>query len=240
VPAFTTTLQRREMAAEGTIALRLERPEGFSFAAGQSINLTLVDPPHTDARGNMRTFSLASAPFESTLQVATRVRETAFKRVLAGLEPGATLKLRGPGGKFVLPEDELRPVVLVAGGIGVTPFMSMLRQAAHGRSPRPRVLLYSNRRPADAPFLDELLALHAAGDGFRLVATMTGLDAAERSWDGERGKIDAAMMRRHGVDAAAALCYLAGPPGLIAALRPALVEAGAAAADIRTDEFFGY
>src|SRR5690349_15824858 len=128
MPLFATTLVGQETVARGTSAFRLARPEGFAFAAGQAVNLTLVDPPETDAKGSSRTFSIASGPSESTLQIATRMRDTAFKRVLGSLAPGAALKIRGPMGKFILPEDPSRPVVLLAGGIGITPFMSMLRE----------------------------------------------------------------------------------------------------------------
>src|SRR5580704_6423939 len=73
-------LIRREEVAEGTMAFHFEKPSGFTFKAGQSADVTLVDPPDTDAEGNTRTFSIASPPFENELVFTTRMRDTAFKR----------------------------------------------------------------------------------------------------------------------------------------------------------------
>jgi ferredoxin-NADP reductase len=239
VPSYATQLQRRRDLTEGTAAFVLARPEGFTFQAGQSINLTLVDPPEKDSKGNMRTFSLVSAPHEPFLEIATRLRTSAFKRVLAALPPGAPLQMRGPGGKFTLPDDE-QPVVWLAGGIGITPFMSMLRDAAERESRREITLLYANRRAEDAAYLDELQALRRRLPNFRLVATVTGAEAPARGVNGERGPIDGAMVSRHVAELAAPLYYLAGPPAMVAALRTMLVETGVQAANVRIDEFFGY
>ncbi len=237
MPLFTARLEGREEVARGTLAFRFARPEGFSYRAGQAVNLALVDPPETDAKGNSRTFSLASAPSEATLQVATRMRDTAFKRVLGSLAPGAAVKLRGPMGSFTLPEDAARPVVLLAGGIGITPFMSMLREEERQGSKRPRVLLYSNRSPADAPFLAELHRLARPGSGLRMVAAVTENAPAPGTWG---GIADPEFLRRELEGVSGAIHYLAGPPGMVGALRKALGAMGADAADIRTDEFYGY
>jgi len=237
MPLFTTTLRGREDVARGTTAFRFARPEGFTFAAGQAVNLTLIAPPETDAKGDSRTFSLASAPSDDGLQVATRMRDTAFKRVLGSLAVGAPVKLRGPMGQFTLPEDAARPVVMLAGGIGITPFMSMLRQEDRDGSKRPRVLVYSNRTPGDAPFLSELEALARRGSGFRLVQAMTDVVAAAGTWG---GMVDPDFLARHLPRAVAATHYLAGPPALVGGLRRALAAMGVAEEDIRTDEFYGY
>jgi ferredoxin-NADP reductase len=237
MPLFTTTLAGREEVARGTSAFRIARPEGFAFEAGQAINLSLVDPPETDAKGNSRTFSIASAPSEATLQIATRMRDTAFKRVLGALPPGAPLKLRGPMGNFTLPADRAKPAVLLAGGIGITPFMSMLREEERAGSKRPRVLLYANRSPADAPFLAELRGLARSGTGLRMVSVVTETAPAPGTWG---GIADPEFLARELRDAAGATYYLAGPPGMVGALRKALGAAGVQPGDIRTDEFYGY
>src|SRR5688572_26621789 len=154
MPSYQVSLAGREQVAEGTVAFRFEKPAGFSFNAGQAVVLELLDPPTADGQ-KRRTFSLVSAPFESELVIATRMRDTAFKRALNALPDGASMKLIGPLGQFTL-ADAARPAVFIAGGIGITPFLSMLREAARGRSPQPLLLLYSNRRPEDAAFLGEL------------------------------------------------------------------------------------
>lgn len=83
-----TKLIKKEAVAEGTMRFDFERPGGFTYRAGQSIDLTLINPPETDAEGNTRAYTLSSAPQDEHLSVTTRMRDTAFKRVLKDMEPG--------------------------------------------------------------------------------------------------------------------------------------------------------
>jgi ferredoxin-NADP reductase len=83
-----------------------------------------------------------------------------------------------------------RPAVFITGGIGITPFMSILRQAAHDRLPQQFILVYSNNRPEDAAFLSELQELERRMDSFRLLTTMTRMDGSDRLWSGRIGRID--------------------------------------------------
>ncbi|HSN22182.1 MAG TPA: FAD-dependent oxidoreductase [Usitatibacter sp.] len=237
MPLFDTALRAREEVARATMAFRFDRPDGFTYKPGQAVILMLVDPPETDAKGDSRTFSLASAPAEGALQIATRMRDTAFKRVLAKLEPGAPIKVRGPIGNFTLPDDPARPVVMLAGGIGITPFMSMLRQEDRDGSRRTRVLLYSNRSEADAPFLPELRGLARPGSALRLASVVTETAPAPGTWG---GIADPQFIARELRGIEDPVYYLAGPPGMVGALRKALVAMGAAQSAIRTDEFYGY
>ena len=82
-PGFMCRLKDREEVAEGTMAFRFEKPSEWTFKAGQYLDMTLLDPSETDSEGNVRSFSIASGPHEDTLMVATRMRDTAFKRVLS-------------------------------------------------------------------------------------------------------------------------------------------------------------
>ena len=173
-------LRRREQVAEGTLAFYFDKPAGFSHEAGQNAMFTLIEPPQEDAAGPTRTFTIASAPHEPDLMIATRMRDSAFKRFLAKAQPGAKLEMEGPLGLMVLHEDASRPAVFLAGGIGITPFLAMVRDAAKRELPHQLVLLYSNRRLQDAAFLAELERLR--GPRFRMVATMT--DAPQ--WRGEK------------------------------------------------------
>ncbi len=96
---------------------------------GQSMDMTLVYPPETDSEGNTRAFSIASAPHEETLMVGTRMRDTAFKRVLETMPLGTAVKIEGPFGNLILHNNAARTAVFVSGGIGITPFRSMLLRA---------------------------------------------------------------------------------------------------------------
>jgi ferredoxin-NADP reductase len=156
VSAYASRLLNRVEVAEGTIAFHLEKPTGFDFKPGQSADLTLPNPPETDAEGNVRTFSIASAPFEDQLMFATRMRDTAFKRSLKKMPLGTVVKMDSAMGSFTLHKNSAKPAVFLAGGIGVTPFSSIVRQADHDRTPHKLYLFYSNRRPEDAPFVEVL------------------------------------------------------------------------------------
>ena|SRR5258706_7781637 len=98
-------LRRREPVAEGTAAFYFDKPAGFVHQAGQNALFTLVDPPETDAEGPSRTFTIASAPHEPELMIATRMRDTAFKRVLKSAALGTPVRIDGPSGAMVLHED---------------------------------------------------------------------------------------------------------------------------------------
>ena len=236
--AYEASLHGRLTVAEGTKAFRISRAEGFAFKAGQAIRLELIDPP-AQAGQSSRTLSIVSAPFEDELMVATRMRDSAFKRALDALPDGAKLKVTGPLGKFTLDDSE-RPAVFIAGGIGITPFMSMLRQAARERSPRRLFLAYSNRRPEDAAFLEELQELERRNEQFRLMATMTDMGRSARAWHGETGQIDAGKLQRLVGDLALPVFYVVGPPAMVEAMQRVLGSAGIAEDRIRTEEFYGY
>ena len=231
-------LKGRLAVAEGTMAFRLSKPDGFVFEAGQAIRLELIDPPAEAGQGS-RTLSLVSAPFEQELVLATRMRDSAFKRALKALPDGAGIRIDGPFGDLTL-GDTGRPAVFIAGGIGITPFMSMLRQAAEDRSPQPLFLAYSNRRPEDSAFLDELQQLERQNQRFHLMATMTDMGKSAREWSGERDFVDADMLQRFVGDLAAPTYYIVGPPAMVEAMQWTLDGAGIAKDKIRTEEFYGY
>src|ERR1700686_5462425 len=123
-------LKDRKEVAEGTMAFLFERPPHWAFKAGQYLDMTLLDPSETDAEGNVRSFSIASAPHEETLMVATRMRNSAFKRALRTMPFGTAVKIEGPSGDLTLQNDFTRTAVFLAGGIGITPFLSMFHRAA--------------------------------------------------------------------------------------------------------------
>ena len=230
----------RHEVAEGTAAFRFEKPASWTFTAGQFLDLTLLDPSETDAEGNIRSFSIASSPQDETLMIATRMRDTAFKRVLKTMPLGSAVKIEGPSGNLTIHNDVKRTAVFLAGGIGITPFRSIAFDAAKQKLPHHILLFYSNRRPEDAPFLDELQALERENPNYKLIASMTEMEKSRRSWKGETGRIDKAMLARYLNDAIAPIYYVAGPPEMVRGLHATIKEAGAEGADIRVEEFSGY
>ncbi len=231
-------LRKAEVAAE-TMSFFFEKPPGFAFKPGQNADYTLINPPETDTEGNTRTFSFVNEPGEEEIEIATRMRDTAFKRTLRGLPPGGAILMDGPMGSMTLQNDASRPAAFLAGGIGITPFVSMIRHAAREKLPHRIFLFYSNRTPADAAFLRELADLQNENRNYRLVATMT--QANDEQWDGETGYINEALLRKYlGGDLAAPIYYLAGPPAMTTAMRGMLNLAGIDDDYIKSEEFSGY
>ncbi|HET9784211.1 MAG TPA: FAD-dependent oxidoreductase [Terriglobales bacterium] len=236
----TTRLLDRQTVAEGTMAFRLEKPRGFSFRPGQTVDLTLPHLPDSVAGGNVHTFSLADDPDADALMVATRMRGSAFKNEFRSMPLGSPLEMQGPFGDFTLPNRDTRWVVLLAGGIGITPFRSMARAAAHRKLQHRIVLFYGNRRPEDAAFLDDLLALQKENPRFTCVPAMSEMEKSARPWTGARGFIDANLIAVPLKDAVEPIYFIAGPPGMVTAMRTMLSGAGVDDDDIRTEEFAGY
>lgn len=240
MPTQKVKLTKREEIADRTMAFYLEKPAGFDFKAGQFIEVTLINPAETDAEGSTRAFTVASAPYESNIMIATRMRNTAFKRVLRELPPETAVSLEGPFGLLTLHPDTSRPAVFLAGGIGITPFRSILFQASRERLPHRLLLFYSNRRPQDAAFLSELRELEKQNPNFSLVATMTHMYESGESWEGPRGYINREMLATYANDLSSPIYYIAGPPGMVKAMQHMLRDAGVEQKNVRAEEFAGY
>jgi len=240
MPMYETRLVRRETVADGTMAFHFERPAGFAHDAGQNVLMTLIDPPETDSQGPSRSFTIASAPHEPELMIATRMRNSAFKRVLKSEPLGLKVQIDGPNGVMVLHEEIARPAVFLAGGIGITPFLSMARHAAKNRLPHRIFLFYSNRRLEDTAFLDELRSLEQSNPNYRLIATVAEAEKSSRPWKGETGFIRRDMLERHLPDLLSPVYFFAGPPAMTMAMQSMLASFGVSENDMRSEEFYGY
>jgi ferredoxin-NADP reductase len=238
--SYQVKLLSQVEVAEGTMALHFEKPLNFDFKPGQYGDVTLSNPPETDAEGDTRTFSIASSPFESHLMFATRLRDTAFKRSLSKAPLGTDVKIDGPMGSFTLHKNSARPAVFLAGGIGITPFISIVRQADHDRLPQKLYLFFSNRRPEDTAFLEPLQMLEKSNPNFQLICTMTEITRSKKEWKGETGFISQQMLSRHLPGLQGPIYYTAGPPAMVTAMREMLVNARVDEDDIRSEEFAGY
>ena len=240
VIGFSSRLIEGRQVAQGTVALHFEKPDRFHFKAGQSIDLALPGARPDGSDGLTHTFSIASPPNAKEIVVATRVRDTPFKRALSTLTIGAEVRIKGPMGSFTLHKNVLRPAVFLAGGIGIAPFLSILSDAAANKRQTPITLFYVNRLLEDAPFLDTLLELERSIGKFRFCPILTRADSDTRRWTGETGHISKEMLSRHAPNLRASICYIAGPPNMVAGARLVLNTAAVDDDDIRTEEFAGY
>jgi len=229
-------LIKKEAVANETMAFHFEKPEEFTFKAGQFGDFTLLSPSETDEEGNVRGFSLAHAPHEEDLMIATRMRDTAFKRVLRDLPLGTELKLDAPYGNFVLHKTETTPAVFLTGGIGITPVRSIIAQASHDMLPHKITLFYSNKTPQDTAFLQDLESFAKENPNFTFVPVMT----RDETWQGEKGHITKEMLTKYVPDITTPIYYLSGPASMVATMRQILTEAEVNEDNIRTEEFSGY
>ena len=228
--------EKRDVA-KGTLLVRFG-VEGYpDYRPGSYFWVELPDRGHQDEQGLRRHISLVTSPTEvGVVGLATRLRDSAFKKTLAELEVGDEVEVEEPKGSFLLPEDDSEDYVFVAGGIGITVFRSMLRYIADRELPYRVTLVYSNRDRESAAFLDELEELERSIDGLRVVLTMT----EDPSWEGETRRIDAAMLAEHVGDLDAHRFLVAGPPAMSEAVVNALHEAGVPEERVLASKFSGY
>jgi ferredoxin-NADP reductase len=172
--------------------------------------------------------------------VAMRLRTTAFKRTLNSLSPGAELLLQGPFGSMTLPRNTMRPAVLLAGGIGITPFRSLVWSETESLSARELFLFYSVRVPEEAAFLEELQEMEQQNSRYKFVCTVTQPEKSRMAWRGETGRISIELVSRWIPDLSLPIYYIAGPPAMVSGMRQMLLGAGVAEEDIRAEEFYGY
>lgn len=232
-------LADRQEVANGTTAFFFDKNgQDYRFKPGQHTDWTLENPPFTDAEGNTRTFSFVSDPDSARIEIATRMRDTAFKNSLKKLPLGSQIHAKEPMGRMTLHQDGSKPAVFLIGGIGITPIMSILRHWHSKPESRLMYLFYSNKTIADAPFWTELNDLAQENSHFHFVPSFT----AEKpdTWSGERGRIDANMVKKYLPEPASAVFYSSGPPAMVSAMVTLAESLGVAEEFIRTEDFAGY
>jgi ferredoxin-NADP reductase len=232
-----TVKEKREVAKETLMVVFDLDGEHLDYTPGQYFWVELPDRGHQDERGLRRHISIVTSPTErGVLGLATRLRDSAFKRTLSELAVGDEVQVEEPKGTYLLPEETDRDYVFVAGGIGITVFRSMLRYIADQGLPYRITLVYSNRDRESAAFLDELDELEQQIPGLRVVLTMT----KDANWDGERRHVDEAMLRDHLGDLDGYTFFVAGPPGLAEGIDAMLKEAGVDEERLHIGKFAGY
>jgi len=237
--AVRLTLLSREEVTPTVRQLTFEAKRRVRFEPGQYIEL---DVPHRrpDARGTRREFSIVSAPEDlPELRIAFRESSAAaahpssYKRALAQVTAGSDLAVTGVWGDFVLPKKAHVPLLMVAAGIGVTPFVSQLRHVRLAQEDRDIVLVYVASDASELAFRDEI---EASGVPV-VVFTRDRPENLPPHWSWARGvRLDADGLVRVVPDISARHAFVSGPPKLIADLAPALERARS----ITTDAFSGY
>ena len=227
MPIHLLKLISRRNVAQSTIVCEFEKPPGFSFIPGQYGGFTHINPAETDAGGMTRRFSLMSAPDDNHIAIVTRIQQSAFKKTLNNLPIGSQIKFAGPSGNFTLHDDTRIPAVMIAGGIGIAPFYSMIRHACKHQPERELILFYGNQSKETTAFLDELTALSNQHPHFKLVAVMGDF-------------ITHTLIKKHVPDLQKPVFYVCGAPVMVSALQETLLEMDIPSDKIKVEDFPGY
>lgn len=232
-------LRKRTRLSPDILEFSFPLQRRLDFTPGQYMEFTLGHP-NADSRGNRRYFTLASSPTEDTLRLGVRfyARSSSFKQALARLD-GRTRLLGGQlAGDFTLPPDASRKLVFIAGGIGITPFRSMLKYLIDTKQRRDITVIYANRGPQDIVYQDVLTAAQTQL-GVRVFYTLTDPSQAPRGWQGTLGRVDERMLAAMVPDFRERWFYLSGPPEMVRATSDALRRLGAPRSQIKRDYFPG-
>jgi len=218
-----TLIGHRELA-RNTYEFIFKSDRRIPFTPGQYLEWTVGDVPF-DIRGNRRYFTISSAPEESTVACAMRFLDesSAFKKSLASLQIGEKISAASLSGDFILPKNTKKKLAFIAGGIGITPFVSMARHGIVSGESRDAVLLYSNRTAEDVAYKD--VFVNAGNFGWRTVYTFA--------------IIDAEAIKREIPDYKERFFYVSGPPIMVSAMKKALLSIGVSRSSIKTDYFPG-
>lgn len=236
---YEFTFTHRTPQGGGIVEFNFSAPKPLQFLPGQYLEWTL--PHHRpDSRGNRRYFTIASSPLESAVKVSVRIDPThssSFKRALQSLQAGDNISASHLSGDFVLPRDTHKKLVFIAGGVGITPFRSMVTYLLERKEKRDITLLYS-AATADGFAYRELFD-SAAANTVTAHYVLTGQEVPP-GWTGLRGYLSPKIIRSLVPEYRQALFYLSGPQAMVAGYKKMLIKTGVPRRHIKTDYFPGF
>jgi ferredoxin-NADP reductase/Na+-translocating ferredoxin:NAD+ oxidoreductase RnfD subunit len=215
-----------------------ETDTSVSFIPGQYLEWTI---PHNDAdiRGNRRFFTIASSPTEKTLDLGVKIPEesSSFKRALLSLENGQTIIASGLAGDFVLPKDYTKKIVGIAGGIGITPFRSMVKKIIDTSENRDFIILYSGMTESDFTYKELLEKGRPLGIKTEYIVTKP---KDSLLWKGRVGFITSDLLKELVPDYSNRIFYISGPDAMVTNYKKLLLSIGVSRKNIKTDYFPGF
>lgn len=250
---FKIKLLDKRQEARDTKTFIFERPKNFLYLAGQYVYLTLPKLDQPDERGDTRHFTLSSSPTELDLAITVRMRaESGYKGTLDSYLAGTAISMRGPNGFFTLDNEKTTiQQIMIAGGIGVTPFRSIIKYIADKKLSVPVCLLCSNSIPEEVVFGKELDRIAEERRNIKVIYTVTHPEESRIEWGGLAGRIDKKMLTKminrfvagaiNGRGKMENLVFwLCGPPSMVVSLEEVLAQMGVSQSRIKTEKFTGY
>ena len=238
-------LSKEAFLATDIMTFKFTRGE-IRYTAGQYAFFKL-DGVSGDAKGPIRHFSITSSPTEQDyILISTRIRDTPYKQKLASLKEGTKILVWDPQGEFVLHDDHSKPAVFLSGGIGVTPFRSMIKFATDKQLPVKIIMFDSNRNEQNILYKDEFDRSANQNKNLKVIYTVTEEEqeaTTNANWSGERGRIDKSMLERHlsKDEIGNAIFYICGPPGMLKAMQELLQQELQIPKDrLKVEAFTGY
>jgi ferredoxin-NADP reductase/nitrite reductase/ring-hydroxylating ferredoxin subunit len=219
----------------------------LNYTAGQFAFFD-IGGVYNDPKGPIRHFTISSSPTENFIMFSTRIRESPYKKRLSTLEEGSRVNVRGPEGQFILHEDYSKPAVFLSGGIGVTPFRSMIKYATDKQLPLKIVMFDSNRNRENILFNKEFDEWTKINKNLKIIYTISEDEQQPSSstandWKGEYGRIDKAMILKY-LDTNIldnSIFYICGPPSMLKAMESLLQDNLEIPKErIKVEEFTGY
>lgn len=238
-PRVILTLRKKELVAHDTMSFWFEPSHPVSFIPGQFMQWE-VSHHDTDDRGTRRFFTVCSSPTERRIMLTTKFADpsSTYKVALRALREQDEIVAMGVAGDFILPEDtDPVPCVFIAGGIGITPFRSMVQYMLDKKIVRPITLLYSNKTAEDIVFRQ---LFDEAGLVGWLKTVYTVTEVAPYGWKGKIGYITADMIKEEVPQYKESLFYISGPKPMVSAFQTMLADMGVSSDRIKTDFFPGY
>ena len=224
--------------AKGTKTFIFNRPDGFEYIAGQYAYFTLPELKLPDPRGKIRHFTLSSSPTEDYLSITVRMREeSGYKTTLDSLPLGAKIDFRGPTGDFVIDEKDTRTQVMIAGGIGITPYRSIIKDVSDRALTSSIHLIYANSRVEEITFKTELDEISKSNPNIKVTYFVS---EPEPNWQGEKGRISAPSLSLLTTDYSLPVIWLCGPPVMVQALEEVLENLKIPQERIKIEKFSGY
>ena len=236
----TLTLKDKKSLTKDIYEFFFKSDVKIDYKAGQYLEWTLGhDNP--DQRGNRRYFTISSSPTEEDIKLGIKFYDnsSSFKKKLLGMNIGETISASQLSGEFVMPENKDKKLVFIAGGIGVTPFRSMIKNLIDTDEKRDIVMFFSNRTPADIVYKD-IFDEAKEKIGLKTIYAVNDLAGSEPLPDMRVGFINEEMIRKEVPDFAERVFYISGPHVMVSAFETTLNKMGIKSRDIKVDFFPGF